>query len=71
MSYKIASRVSVQDAKQALQFMARMPMEHQTVFVRMAIQRTYQLAFQPDFAAWCGRNTGLIAILNRYKVERK
>ena len=71
MSYKIASRVSVDDAKQALQFMARMPMEHQTVFVRMAIQRTYQLAFQPDFAAWCGRNTALIAILNRYKVESK
>jgi hypothetical protein len=71
MSYKIASRVSNADAKQALAFMARMPMEHQTIFVRMAIQRHYQLAFQPDFAAWCGRNTGLIAILNRYKVENK
>ena len=71
MSYKIASRVSNEDAKQALAFMARMPMEHQTIFVRMAIQRHYQLAFQPDFAAWCGRNTGLIAILNRYRVENK
>jgi hypothetical protein len=71
MSYKIASRVSVADAKQALAFMARMPMEHQTIFVRMAIQRTYQLAFQPEFAAWCGRNAALIAILNRYKVETK
>jgi hypothetical protein len=37
----------------------------------MAIQRTYQLAFQPEFAAWCGRNAALIAILNRYKVETK
>ena len=71
MSYKIASRVSNEDAKQALAFMGRMPMEHQTIFVRMAIQRHYQLAFQPDFAAWCGRNTALIAILNRYKVENK
>ena len=59
------------DAKQALEFMARMPMEHQVIFVRMAIQRQYQLAFQPDFAAWCGRNTALIAILNRYKVSDK
>jgi hypothetical protein len=71
MSYKIASRVSPEDAKQALTFMARMPMEHQTIFVRMAIQRQYQLAFQADFAAWCGRNTALIAILNRYKTENK
>jgi hypothetical protein len=71
MSYKIASRVSVADAKQALAFMARMPMEHQTIFVRMAIQRQYQLAFEPNFAAWCGRNTALIAILNRYKTENK
>jgi hypothetical protein len=71
MSYKIASRVTTADAQQALAFMARMPMEHQTIFVRMAIQRQYQLAFQPDFAAWCGRNTALIAILNRYKVENK
>ena len=71
MSYKIASRVSVADAKQALAFMARMPVEHQVIFVRMAIQRTYQLAFQPDFAAWCGRNTALISVLNRYKVEDK
>jgi hypothetical protein len=71
MSYKIASRVGVEDAKQALTFMARMPMEHQTIFVRMAIQRQYQLAFEPNFAAWCGRNTALIAILNRYKTENK
>jgi hypothetical protein len=71
MSYKIASRVSPTDAKAALVFMARMPMEHQTVFVRMAIQRQYQLAFEPNFAACCGRNTALIAILNRYKVENK
>jgi hypothetical protein len=71
MSYKIASRVSVQDAKQALLFVNRLPVEHQTMFVRMAIQRNYQLAFQPDFAAWCGKNTALIAILNRYKVEDK
>jgi hypothetical protein len=71
MSYKIASRVGVEDAKQALAFMARLPVEHQTMFVRMAIQRQYQLAFQPDFAAWCGRNTALIAILNRYKTENK
>jgi hypothetical protein len=71
MSYKIASRVGVEDAKQALTYMARMPVEHQTMFVRMAIQRQYQLAFEPNFAAWCGRNTALIAILNRYKTENK
>ena len=71
LSYKIASRVSVKDAEAALSFMSRMPMEHQTVFVRMAIQRHYQLAFEPHFAAWCGKNTALIAILNRYKVEDK
>ena len=71
MSYKIASRVTNEDAKQAITFMSRMPMEHQTIFVRMAIQRHYQLAFQPDFAAWCGKNTALIAILNRYKVQDK
>ena len=71
MSYKIASRVTTEDAKAALTYMGRMPMEHQVMFVRMAIQRHYQLAFQPDFASWCGRNTALIGILTRYKVENK
>jgi hypothetical protein len=71
MSYKIASRVGVEDAKQALTYMARMPVEHAVMFVRMSIQRNYQLAFEPHFAQWCGRNTALIAVLNKYKVENK
>ena len=71
MSYKIASRVTAEDARPALTYMSRFPMEHQTMFVRMAIQRHYQLAFAPDFAAWCSRNTALIAILTRYKVQDK
>lgn len=71
MSYKMASRVDVATAKAALAFMARMPEEHQIMFVRMAIQRQYQLAFQPDFAAWCSKKTALIAVLNRYKVSDK
>ena len=71
LSYKVAARVSVKDAKPALEFMARMPMEHQTMFVRMAVQRNYQLAFEPHFAEWCARNTALIAVLNRYKSEDK
>jgi hypothetical protein len=71
MSYKIASRVTVEDAKAALTYMGRMPVEHQTMFVRMAVQRQYTLAFAPEFAAWCGRNTALIAILTRYKVQDK
>lgn len=71
MAYKVASRVTVAEAKQALTFVARMPMEHQCVVVRMAIQRHYQLAFEPTFAQWCGKHTQLIAILNRYRVQDK
>lgn len=71
MSYKIAARVTEADAKAALVFMARMPVEHQTMFVRMAIQRHYQLAFQPEFAAWCSKHTALIAVLNRFKTSDK
>lgn len=71
MSYKLASRVDEKTAKQVLAYMNRMPNEHVVMFARMAIQRNYQLAFQPDFAAWCGKNTALIAVLNRYKMENK
>ena len=71
MSYKLASRVTVETASKVLQFMGRMPQEHQAMFVRMAVQRNYQIAFQPDFAAWCGRHSALIAILTKYKVEDK
>ena len=41
------------------------------MFVRMAVQRNYKLAFQPDFAAWCGKRAALLAVLNRYKVTDK
>ena len=71
LSYKIAARVSVKDAQAALSFMSRMPEEHQVMFVRMAVQRNYQLAFQPNFAEWCAKKTALIAVLNRYKAEDK
>jgi hypothetical protein len=71
LSYKIAARVTPKDAAQALAFMARMPEEHQVMFVRMAVQRNYQLAFEPHFAEWCAKKTALIAVLNRYKVEDK
>jgi hypothetical protein len=71
MSYKVGSRVDEKTAKAALQYMARFPMEHQAMFVRMSVQRNYQFAFQPDFAAWCGKNAALTAILANYKVENK
>ena len=71
MSYKLAAGVDEATAKPILQYMGRMPQEHQAMFVRMAIQRKYQIAFQPDFAAWCGKNAALIAILTQYKVENK
>lgn len=71
LSYKIAARVSVKDAKAALTFMSRMPEEHQVMFVRMAVQRNYQIAFEPHFAEWCAKKTALIAILTRYKTSDK
>jgi hypothetical protein len=71
MSYKLAARVTEADAKAVLTFMTRMPVEHQTMFVRMTIQRHYELAFQPDFAAWCSKNTALVAVLTRFKSSDK
>jgi hypothetical protein len=71
MSYKIAARVSEKDASAAIAFMTRLPVEHQTMFVRMAIQRQYALAFQPEFSAWCNKHTSLIAVLNRFKTSDK
>ena len=71
MSYKMASRVKAENAKAALQYMARMPQEHQAMFVRMACQRNYQIAFVPSFTQWCSRYAALTAILTKYKVEDK
>jgi hypothetical protein len=71
MSYKVASRVSEQDAKACLTYLSRFPEEHQIMFVRMAVQRNYQIAFQPDFSAWCAKKAALISILTKYKVENK
>lgn len=71
MSYKMASRVEESNAKAALQFMERMPMEHQAMFVRMATQRNYQIVFEPTFTKWCSRHSALTAILTKYKVEDK
>ena len=71
MSYKMASRVDEASAKAAIQYMSRFPEEHAAMFVRMAVQRNYQIAFQPDFAQWCAKKAALIAILTNYKLENK
>ena len=71
MSYKVASRVIDKDATKALAYMSRFPEEHQIMFVRMAVQRNYQMAFEPSFSAWCAKKAALIAILTKYKVENK
>lgn len=71
MSYKVASRVEAKDATKALVYMARFPEEHQIMFVRMAMQRNYQLAFEPSFATWCAKKAALIAIVTKYKIENK
>jgi hypothetical protein len=71
MSYKMAARVIVEDAPKVLTFMGRMPEEHMIMFVRMAVQRNYRLAFEPNFASWCGKRAALLAVLNRYKVTDK
>ena len=66
MAYKMASRVSDKDAKQALLYMERMPQEHQAMFVKMVAARNHYMMIQKDFALWCGRNAALVAILTRY-----
>ena len=71
MTYKLAARISPSDAARVLSYVERMPMEHQAMMIRTAIQRNYQLAFEPNVSKWCARNTELIAILNRYKVSDK
>ena len=71
MSYKLASRISVKDAKQVLSYVSRMPMEHQAMMVRMATQRNYELAFNPTFGAWCSKNLELVSILSKYKAADK
>jgi hypothetical protein len=71
LSYKLAARVSKETAPQVMTYMSRLPSEHHTMFVRMSVQRNYQIAFEPTFAAWCSKNAALISILNRYKVETK
>jgi hypothetical protein len=69
LTYKLAQRVSEKDAPKILQCMQRLEQEFQTIFVRQAIQQNYKLAFVKEVAEWCGRNTALIAILNRFKNE--
>jgi hypothetical protein len=71
MSYKLADKVNEATAKPVLSYMARFPEEHQVMFVRMATQRNYQLAFQPDFATWCAKKASLIAVLTKYKTQDK
>ena len=69
IAYKLAHRVTVEDAPKVLEYMARIDVEFQSIFLRLAAHRNYQLIFQKDMAAWCAKNASLIAILNRYRVD--
>lgn len=69
LTYKLAQRVNEKDAPRILQCVERLEQEFQTIFVRQAIQQNYRLAFVKEVAAWCGKNTALIAILNRFRNE--
>jgi hypothetical protein len=51
--------------------MNRFELEFQTIFVKLAINKQFNLVFQPDFANWCDKNAALVAIVDRYKAQGK
>jgi hypothetical protein len=67
LTYKLAQRVNEKDAPKILTCMTRLEQEFQTIFVRQAVQQNHRLVFVPEVAEWCGKNTALLAILNRFK----
>lgn len=67
LTYKLAQQVTEKDAPRILLCMQRLEQEFQTVFVRQAVDQNVRLAFVPEVAEWCGKNTALLAILNRFK----
>ena len=77
MAYKLADKLSDmdkdrnKDADRVLQYVSRMEIEFQTIFVRLASVRKYSLVFEKPFADFCAKNAGLIALLNRFKQEKE
>jgi len=67
LTYKLAQRVNEKDAPKILKCIQRLEQEFQTIFVRQAVQQNTNLAFVPEVADWCFKNTALLAILNRFK----
>lgn len=67
MAYRMADRIKEPDAKKVLTYMGRFEQEFQTIFVRLAINKNYNLVFETNFGDWCAKNAALIAILERYK----
>jgi hypothetical protein len=77
MAYKLADKLAsgdkdrTKDAGKVLAYIGRMEIEFQTIFVRLASSRKFQLVFEKPFAEFCAKNAGLIAILNRFKNEQE
>lgn len=77
MAYKLADKLAAtdkdrnKDAAKVLQYMSRMEIEFQTIFVRLASSRKYSLVFEKPFEDFCVKNAGLVALLNRFKNEEQ
>ena len=65
-AYKLASRVSNEDADPVLAYMGRAPDEFQVIFVKMAVTRNKRLVMHKGFAAWCNQKASLLAVLGQF-----
>jgi hypothetical protein len=65
-AYKMAAQVKAEEAKQVITYIGRFPDEFQVIFAKMAVSRHKALVVQKDFAAWCGKNSGLLAVLGQF-----
>jgi len=66
-AYKIAGRVSKEDANQAVGYMLRFPEEFQIIFAKMAAHKNKTLVLHQAFKDFCSKHSSLLAMMATFK----
>lgn len=65
--YKLASRVTKEDAAAVVTYVDRMPKDFAATFARNAIKRDPMLVTTPAFIKWAMNNSALLTLISKYK----
>jgi hypothetical protein len=73
MAYRVAAKTKEKNSKQVLAYMSRFEKEFQIIFVRLAMNTTFDLLFDKNFSVWFEQpeNAALVAIVDAYKAKGK